>query len=206
MLLYHRCCPWNSASVLIALSRGRGGAGRTAGRILIRVHVWAVGGGCQSGWGRLLWVTNAIVTLALAVRGTVAGHRRGALRVGGGLTRSNPPYCHTRGGLPPFECIPPPPTPGPSLRTSLHVLLHHCSFADLRNHPGNAASYTEGRPPAQGADPTRDAAPYRDEAHDTIDCRDNPRPPSVRSVEGQGAGRSITKEETDRFETRGRGV
>ena len=24
------CCPWNSASVLIALSRGRGGAGRTA--------------------------------------------------------------------------------------------------------------------------------------------------------------------------------
>ena len=23
------CCPWNSASVLIALSRGRGGAGRT---------------------------------------------------------------------------------------------------------------------------------------------------------------------------------
>ena len=29
MLLYHWCCPWNSASVLIALSRGRGGAGRT---------------------------------------------------------------------------------------------------------------------------------------------------------------------------------
>ena len=24
------CCPWNSASVLVALSRGRGGAGRTA--------------------------------------------------------------------------------------------------------------------------------------------------------------------------------
>ena len=24
------CCPWNSASILIALSRGRGGAGRTA--------------------------------------------------------------------------------------------------------------------------------------------------------------------------------
>ena len=24
------CCPWNSASVVIALSRGRGGAGRTA--------------------------------------------------------------------------------------------------------------------------------------------------------------------------------
>ena len=24
------CCPWNSASVLIALSRGRAGAGRTA--------------------------------------------------------------------------------------------------------------------------------------------------------------------------------
>ena len=29
MLLYHWCCPWNSASVLIALSRGRGGAGIT---------------------------------------------------------------------------------------------------------------------------------------------------------------------------------
>ena len=40
-----------------------------------------VGGGCQSGWGRLLSVTKP----ALAVRETVAGHRLGALEGGGYL-------------------------------------------------------------------------------------------------------------------------
>ena len=38
----------------------------------------ALGGGCQSGWGR----TNAI--LALAVRETVTGHRLGSLEGGAG--------------------------------------------------------------------------------------------------------------------------
>ena len=53
----------------------------------------AVGGGCQSGWGRLLSVANAM--LALAVRGTVAGHMLGALEGGGGL----PPLpMHSLGG------------------------------------------------------------------------------------------------------------
>ena len=52
----------------------------------------AVGGGCQSGWVRVLSVTNAID----AVRETVAGHRQGALE--GGSPHSNaslrpPPPC-----------------------------------------------------------------------------------------------------------------
>ena len=51
----------------------------------------AVGGGCQSGWGRLLSITTPL-KLALAVRGTVAGHMLGALEGGG-----YPP--------PPFQCI-----------------------------------------------------------------------------------------------------
>ena len=38
----------------------------------------AVGGGCRSGWGRLL---SVIKRLALGVRGTVAGHRLGALEL-----------------------------------------------------------------------------------------------------------------------------
>ena len=50
----------------------------------------AVGGGCQSDWGRLLSVTNAIET-GTSVRGKVAGHRLGALEGGGGS---------------PFQCIP----------------------------------------------------------------------------------------------------
>ena len=37
----------------------------------------AVGGGCQSGWGRLLSVSNG-------VRGTVGGQRLGTLEGGGG--------------------------------------------------------------------------------------------------------------------------
>ena len=40
----------------------------------------AVGGDYQSGWGRL----QMPLRLALAVRGTVAGHRLGALEGGGG--------------------------------------------------------------------------------------------------------------------------
>ena len=44
----------------------------------------AVGGDCQSGWGRLLSVTNAM-KLALGVRGTVAGRRLGALEGGMGF-------------------------------------------------------------------------------------------------------------------------
>ena len=43
----------------------------------------AVRGGCQSGWGRLLSVTNAIEP-GIAARETVARHRRGALEGGGG--------------------------------------------------------------------------------------------------------------------------
>ena len=43
-----------------------------------------VGGGCQSGWGRLLSVINASKP-AFAVRETVAGRRLGALEGGGGL-------------------------------------------------------------------------------------------------------------------------
>ena len=42
----------------------------------------AVGGGCQSGWGRLLSVTNAIE--AGTCHETVAGHRLGALEGGRG--------------------------------------------------------------------------------------------------------------------------
>ena len=51
----------------------------------------AVGGGCQSGWGRLLSVTSAIEPGTC--RQVVAGHRLGTLE--GGV-----------GGAPPFQCIP----------------------------------------------------------------------------------------------------
>ena len=50
-----------------------------------------VGGGCHSGWGRLVSVTNAIET-GTGVRGTVAGHWLGGLEGGG--------------GVPPFQCNP----------------------------------------------------------------------------------------------------
>ena len=53
----------------------------------------AVGGGCQSGWGRLLSVKKMPLKLALGVRETVAGYRLGPLE-GGGVTP------------PPFQCIP----------------------------------------------------------------------------------------------------
>ena len=49
----------------------------------------AVGGGCRSGWGRLLSVT--ILKPALGVRGTVPAHRLGALK--------------GRGNLRPWQCI-----------------------------------------------------------------------------------------------------
>ena len=52
----------------------------------------AVGGGCQSGWGRLLSVTNAIE--AGTCRQGAAGHRLGALE----------------GPLPMHLCPPPPPS------------------------------------------------------------------------------------------------
>ena len=51
-----------------------------------------VGGGCRSGWGRLLWVTNAIE----------AGAWRRRQWLGEG-------WAPWRGGVPPFQCIPPPP-------------------------------------------------------------------------------------------------
>ena len=47
----------------------------------------AVGGGCQSGWGQLLSVTNA-VEVGTCRWGTVAGHRLGPLEGGGYL----PPF------------------------------------------------------------------------------------------------------------------
>ena len=72
----------------------------------------AVGGGCQSGWERLLSVTNASVRLP-AVREIVAGHRLGTswapwrggggvylppfqptVRGGGGVLRGWPPWGH----------------------------------------------------------------------------------------------------------------
>ena len=46
----------------------------------------AVAGGCQSGWGRLLSVTNAIEA-GTCRQGDVAGHRLGALKRGGGLAQ-----------------------------------------------------------------------------------------------------------------------
>ena len=55
----------------------------------------AVGGGCQSGWGRLLSVTNG-TELALAVRETVAGRWLGTLEGVGGLPC--PPSNASRGG------------------------------------------------------------------------------------------------------------
>ena len=44
----------------------------------------AVGGGYESGWGRLLSVVIMPLKPALGLRETVAGHRLGALEGGGG--------------------------------------------------------------------------------------------------------------------------
>ena len=55
----------------------------------------AVGGGCQSGWGRLLSITNAIEAGTWR-QGTVAGHRQGALEGGGGVFER--PYTIGGGG------------------------------------------------------------------------------------------------------------
>ena len=49
----------------------------------------AVGGGCQSGWGRLLSVTNAIEAGTWRQE-TVAGHRLGALEGGGSPLAMHP--------------------------------------------------------------------------------------------------------------------
>ena len=55
----------------------------------------AVGGGCQNGYGRL----QMPLRLALGVRGTVAGHRLGALEGGGGGgVTSNPSNASLGGG------------------------------------------------------------------------------------------------------------
>ena len=62
---------------------GREGASGAAREAVMQ----AVGGGCQSGWGRGWSVTNAME----AGRGTVAGQRLGALEWGGGV----PPPPHT---------------------------------------------------------------------------------------------------------------
>ena len=62
----------------------------------------AVGGGCRGGWGGYCRLQMPL-RLALGVRGTVAGHRLGALE-GGGTS-------------PPFQCIPAPPPPQPPLQT-----------------------------------------------------------------------------------------
>ena len=66
----------------------------------------AIGGGCQSGWGRL----QMPLRLALGVTGTVAGHRLGALDGGGGLWTcvggaAPPPHegCGRGGGGPPVR-------------------------------------------------------------------------------------------------------
>ena len=87
----------------------------------------AVGGGCQSGWGRLLRVTNAI---EVAVRGAAAGQKLGTLGGGGGLDRC--------GGLglpePGFPCPDTRPPHDPSaLRHTAHAasclgsLFYHSS-------------------------------------------------------------------------------
>ena len=64
------------------------GSGRTSEAAPEAVRQ-AVGGGCRSGWGRLLSVT--ILKPALGVRGTVPAHRLGALK--------------GRGNLRPWQCI-----------------------------------------------------------------------------------------------------
>ena len=84
--------------------RGRGGEGcirregiSEAAPAAVRQ---AVGGGCQSGWGPLMSVGNAIeVKLALAARETVAGCRRPG-GGGGGLGGTPPPpgQCIAQGG------------------------------------------------------------------------------------------------------------
>ena len=58
--------------------RGGGGCSRREGASEAAPEAGrrAVGGGCQSGWGRLLSVTNAVEA---GVRGTAAGRRLGAL-------------------------------------------------------------------------------------------------------------------------------
>ena len=89
----------------------REGASETAAETVRQ----AVGGGCQSSWGRLLSVMNATEAgrAGVAVRGTVAGHRLG--RPGRGAVP--PPFQRSPGGgwtPPPFQmspALPPPPPP-----------------------------------------------------------------------------------------------
>ena len=71
---------------------------RREGKAASEAVAQAVGEGCQSAWGRLLSVANA-VEAGTAVRGTVAGHRLDALE---GVWGTLPP---------PFQRIPAPPPP-----------------------------------------------------------------------------------------------
>ena len=83
----------------------------------------AVGGGCQSGWGAVT-VGYMPLKLGRGVRGTVTGHRLGALE--GGVAS------------PPFQGIPPPPPPkrahctGPRIRTAQAQAIRLVIF---RYHP-----------------------------------------------------------------------
>ena len=94
---------------------------------------YAVGGGCQSGWGgycrlQMPWKP------ALAVRGTVSGHMLGALEGGGGAP---PLLMHPR------------PTPPPSRHTPLGMSC----WPDVQGHGGiidDARPPQTARPPRQG--------------------------------------------------------
>ena len=113
----------------------------------------AVGGGCQSGWGRLLSVTNAIE--ALGVRGTVARHKLGPLPMhpwggGSGTWAADPtvqrcltsPPIHTPWEPPdppvalPLRALTPPPLQAPkSFRTRLGVKIRTGHPPKLKARP-----------------------------------------------------------------------
>ena len=78
----------------------------------------AVGGGYQSGWGRLLPVTNAIEAGTWR-QGTMAGRRLGALEGGGGY-----PPPPSNASLPPPPPVPTPPPLLCSQRTPLNTHTH----------------------------------------------------------------------------------
>ena len=75
------------------------GKGRSSSDAAPEAVRQAVGGGCQSGWGRLLSVTKSL-SPALAAREAAAGHSLGALEGGGDtppLSNAPPPPCETTG-------------------------------------------------------------------------------------------------------------